>query len=197
MYSRKCMLWFFALLCASLAYAAPIRSAMPQDYALLQRFLQANVEQALHNQEERELFVLRTQAYNVVRIIWENPCESYYQEATTPFSVAIPRYLEQIAWCKQALHKARAFLLELEQLESFQQDSGLQLALALSYYLDSYMRQYDKMAFYLQRWEQLGHEIPKNLVKMTDYKDSMRTIIFLSRAFLQCKHFDEHAHYYE
>lgn len=117
-----------------------------------------------------------TQAYNTIRIIWE---DSYM-----PLNITIG--------CKQiyiqALHKARNYLLSLTNLEAYRDDSGLQLAIALSYFLESHTIHYEKVKFYMQKWVEFGHEIPKNLVKMTDYKDSIQTIKLLCKSMSICNH---------
>lgn len=115
-----------------------------------------------------------TQAYNTIRIIWE---DSYI-----PLNITI-RYKHIYM---QALHKARNYLLSLANLEAYRDDSGLQLAIALSYFLESHAMQYEKIKFYMQKWVELGHEIPKNLVKMTDYKDSIQTIKLLCKSMSIC-----------
>lgn len=112
--------------------------------------------------------VHKIQAYNTIRIIWEN--------LSTLQNVKINK--NTIMYI-QALHKARKYLLALSNLKEYSDDSGLQLAIALSYFLEGYTMQYEKIRFHLQQWVKFGHEIPKNLVKMTDYKDSIQTITLL------------------
>lgn len=141
------------------------RPAMPKDYDYIYDFLQSNI-----TLEDSINSTYQTKAYNVIRIIWED-------------SYTFPNIMYM-----QALHKARKYLLSLENLETHHNDSGLQLAIALSYFLESHTMQYEKIKFHMQQWVNLGREIPKNLVKMTDYKDSIQTIELLCSGVSVCNY---------
>lgn len=161
---------------------APYDSHTTSDYTYIYNFLQTDTN--IH--EVSQLHTIQTQAYNTIRIIWENPCTLFDKEQDTPSIVVLSHCVSKTILYRQALHKARNILLKLEYFDTYRNDSGLQLALALSYFLENYMIRYDKIQLHMQKWEQRGHEIPKNLVKMTDYKDSIQTILFLCKISAKC-----------
>lgn len=139
----------------------------------------------------------KTQAYNTIRIVWENSCvfsnatQNTFMESFSNIFTNIFMDMQANAFSrstqlrKMALNRARQYLLSLENLENYRYDSGLQLAIALSYFLEN-QAQLDKMKFHMQKWLDLGGEIPKNLVKMTDYEDSLRTINRICKSVTLC-----------
>ncbi len=121
-------------------------------------------------------YTLKTQAFNAIRISWENEqlLDAKYYGACNDCDCLYK--IKNLYIINNALYRSRAILLHLISNHKYRDDSGIYLAIAISYYLQDSIFYRHKIKYYMNKWRIFGGEIPKNLIKMTSYEDSIFTI---------------------
>ena len=160
-----------------------LTSDASRDYEYIRSFLKEDIYL-----NEDKLYSLQTQAYNTLRIIWENQQVFSTVESKPTLKLAIDYFIYSII-NKYAIHKARSILLKLDSNDLYKYDSGIKLAIALSYYLDGFAINFNHIKFYMKKWSEFGKNKPKNLMKTTEYVDSITTITELCIVSGSCDNF--------
>ncbi len=175
MIKKVCMLFIFCLSINVFAFSndqecSKYTSNMG-DIKLLHNFIKLDFTTLKRN---NKLYEIKIQSFNAIRISWENkPNKINIYNFFYNFNT---NHIKMYYTIDNSLVKARKLLLWILNDDEYKNDSGIYLAIALSYYLQDKLKYNMIIKYYMNQWEMLGHEIPKNLVKMTNYEDSINII---------------------